>query len=151
MGGSGRVPRVMAVDDDPETLAVLARHLRRQGFAVIEAHSGPECVRLAGDHAVDVILLDLMMPNMDGFAVCRALKQQARTAEIPIIMLTARDDVEARAQGMQLGVSDFVAKPAPRRELAVRIRNQLKMLAGSRRNLATLAHLAQPKRDTKKL
>src|SRR5438309_12080660 len=136
-----RVAQIMVVDDDSDTLGILARCLRREGFTAIEACSGAECLRLAKDSPVDVILLDLMMPEMDGFAVCRALKENPGTAEIPIILLTARDDVDARAEGIQLGVSDFLSKPVLRQELANRIRVQLDMLALGRVNQATLRQL----------
>src|SRR5271170_6908385 len=135
------VPRVMVVDDDPDTVSILARHLQREGFVAIEAVSGAECLRLVREHPVDVILLDLMMPDMDGFEVCRALKDERRTAEIPVIMITARDDLDARAEGMRLGVSDFLAKPVFRRQLANRIRAQLEMAATARANEAALHQL----------
>jgi DNA-binding response OmpR family regulator len=140
-------PEIIVVDDDPDTLSVLVRYIRRDGLAVVEASSGAECLRLAKQHSPDVILLDLMMPEMDGFALCRALKADSATAEIPLIMLTARDDVEARAEGMELGVSDFIAKPVVRRELAERIHAQLDMLAADRANFATLDQLNRPKPD----
>src|ERR1700736_4067723 len=93
-------PQIMVVDDDPDTLAILVRYIGREGLAVVEAPSGAECLRLAQQHRPDVIVLDLMMPEMDGFAVCRALRSDPDTAEIPVIMLTARDDVETRAAGI---------------------------------------------------
>jgi two-component system, cell cycle response regulator len=129
----------MVVDDDPDTVSILARHLQREGFVAIEAISGAECVRIAQERPVDVILLDLMMPDMDGFQVCRALKEDPRTAEIPVIMITARDDLDARAEGMRLGVGDFLAKPVFRRQLANRIRAQLDMLAAGRATEAALS------------
>jgi DNA-binding response OmpR family regulator len=138
-------PEIMVVDDDPDTLGILVRYIRREGFTVVGAPSGTECLRLTKQHPPDVILLDLMMPEIDGFAVCRALKADPGTAEIPVIMLTARDDVEARAQGMELGVSDFIAKPIVRRELAERIHAQLDMLAADRANFATLGQLNRRK------
>jgi DNA-binding response OmpR family regulator len=141
--------RIMVVDDDPDTITILARHLQHEGFSTIEACSGAECLRLVKDHPVDVILLDLMMPQMDGFAVCRALKDDPATASIPIIMVTARDDLDARAEGMRLGVSDFIAKPVFRRQLANRIRAQLDMLAASRANDATLHQFDNPRRNGK--
>jgi two-component system cell cycle response regulator len=133
--------RVMVVDDDPDTVIILSRHLEREGFLPIAASSGAECLRLANQGPIDVILLDLMMPEMDGFEVCRELKRNPGTAEIPIIMVTARDDLEARAEGMRLGVSDFLAKPVFRRQLVNRIRAQLGMVAASRANAATLRQL----------
>jgi DNA-binding response OmpR family regulator len=143
-------PEIMVVDDDPDTLSILVRYIRREGCAVVEASSGAECLRLAKLHPPDVILLDLMMPEMDGFAVCRALRTDPGTAEIPVIMLTARDDVDARAEGMQLGVDDFIGKPVARRELAERIRAQLDMLGAGRTNFATLDRLNPSKPDGSK-
>src|SRR6185312_8484434 len=93
-----RTPQIMVVDDDPDSLAILGRYVRREGLLVVEACSGTECLRQAKEGPPDVIVLDLMMPEMDGFDVCRALKANAATAEIPIIMLTARDDIDARAE-----------------------------------------------------
>jgi two-component system cell cycle response regulator len=128
----------MVVDDDPDTVSILARHLQREGYDAIEAVSGAECIRLARERPVDVILLDLMMPGMDGFDVCRVLKEHPKTAEIPIIMITARDDLDARAEGMRLGVSDFLAKPVFRRQLANRIRAQIEASAAGRATEAAL-------------
>jgi len=143
-------PRIMVVDDDPDTVSILARHLRREGYTAIEVVSGAECLRLAEEDRVDIILLDLMMPDMDGFDVCRALKDNPDTAEIPIIMITARDDLDARAEGMRLGVSDFLAKPVFRRQLASRIRAQLDMLATGRATEIALDRLNHPMRNGKK-
>ncbi|HXZ89190.1 MAG TPA: response regulator [Candidatus Binataceae bacterium] len=144
------VPRIMVVDDDPDTVSILARHLQREGFAAIEAISGAECLRIAQERPVDIILLDLMMPDMDGFAVCRALKENPRTAEIPVIMITARDDLDARAEGIRLGVSDFLAKPVFRRQLASRIRAQLDMLAANRATEAALDKISSHTRNGEK-
>jgi two-component system cell cycle response regulator len=147
---SDRVPQIMVVDDDPDTVSILARHLQREGFAAIEAFSGVECLRLIQENRVDVILLDLMMPEMDGFKVCRALKENPETAEIPIIMITARDDLDARAEGMRLGVSDFLAKPVFRRQLANRIRAQLDVIAAAHATEAALSSLEQPRHEEDK-
>jgi DNA-binding response OmpR family regulator len=147
---ANRIPQIMVVDDDPDTVSILARHLQREGFGAIEAISGTECLRLVHEHRIDVILLDLMMPEMDGFQVCRALKEDPATAEIPVIMITARDDLDARAEGMRLGVSDFLAKPVFRRQLANRIRAQLDMLATGRATEAALSSLEHAHQDGKK-
>ncbi|HKV53946.1 MAG TPA: response regulator [Candidatus Binataceae bacterium] len=142
-----RMPQIMVVDDDPDTILILTRHLQREGFETVEAGSGAECLRMVKLDSVDVIVLDLMMPDMDGFAVCRALKQDPETASIPIIMVTARDDLDARAEGIRLGVSDFIAKPVFRRQLANRVRAQLEMLAATRVNDSTLRHFEPPVRN----
>ena len=147
---ANRIPQIMVVDDDPDTVSILARHLQREGFVAIEAISGAECLRLVHEHRIDVILLDLMMPEMDGFQVCRSLKRDPATAEIPVIMITARDDLDARAEGMRLGVSDFLAKPVFRRQLANRIRAQLDMLATGRATEAALSNLEHAHHAEKK-
>jgi DNA-binding response OmpR family regulator len=131
----------MVVDDDQDTVAILAHHLRREGFVPIEANSGAQCLKLVHENEVDVILLDLMMPEMDGFEVVQALRDNPETAEIPIIMITARDDLDARAEGMRLGVSDFLAKPVFRRQLASRIRAQLQVVETARNASAMMDRL----------
>ena len=95
------------------------------------------------ENEVDVILLDLMMPGMDGFQVVKALKDDPVTAEIPIIMITARDDLDARAEGMRLGVSDFLAKPVFRHQLASRVRAQLEVVETGRHTDATLTRFEE--------
>jgi DNA-binding response OmpR family regulator len=138
------IARIMVVDDDPDTVTILARYLQREGFATIEALSGLQCLRLINEHHVDVILLDLMMPEMDGFEVVRALKSNPATAEIPIIMVTARDDIESRSEGMRVGISDFLAKPVFRKQLANRIRAQLDTIATARAIDDTLSRIEVP-------
>jgi DNA-binding response OmpR family regulator len=136
----------MVVDDDKDTVTILARHLQREGFVPIEANSGAQCLKLVHENEVDVILLDLMMPEMDGFQVVKALKDNPETAEIPIIMITARDDMDARAEGMRLGVSDFLAKPVFRRQLASRVRAQLEVIETSRNATAAMDRLEVAKK-----
>jgi len=136
------IAQIMVVDDDPDTVTILARYLQREGFATIEAFSGPQCLKLVAEHHVDVILLDLMMPEMDGFEVVRALKGNPATAEIPIIMITARDDIDSRSEGMRVGVSDFLAKPVFRIQLANRIKAQLDTVATARAIEDTLSRIA---------
>lgn len=138
---AARLPRILIVDDDQDTATILLYHLRREGFLPIAVHSGPECLKMAQLNEIDVILMDLMMPEMDGFQVVRVLKNNPDTADIPIIMITARDDLDAREEGMRLGVSDFLAKPVFRRQLANRVRAQLEVVATARRTDETLGSL----------
>ncbi|MGA3230877.1 MAG: response regulator [Candidatus Binatus sp.] len=145
MDDANRVPQIMVVDDDQDTVAILAHHLRREGFVPIQANSGAQCLKLVHENEVDVILLDLMMPEMDGFEVVKALRDNAETAEIPIIMITARDDLDARAEGMRLGVSDFLAKPVFRRQLASRVRAQLEVVETARNASAAMDRLEAAK------
>ncbi len=116
---------VLVVDDDRNAVDILDRLLTKEGFAVQCAHGGREALTLAEAHPIDVILLDVMMPDMDGFQVCQALKQSERTREIPIILLTAKDDMETRVVGMRLGVSEFLTKPINKTELFARVRAQM--------------------------
>jgi PleD family two-component response regulator len=99
------------------------------------------------ENEVDVILLDLMMPEMDGFQVVKALRGDPVTAEIPIIMITARDDLDARAEGMRLGVSDFLAKPVFRRQLASRVRAQLEVVETARNATDTMDRLEAARKN----
>lgn len=117
--------RVLVVDDDEDSRRLLAHLLERKGYTVVLADGGPAAISTLENTEVDVVVLDVMMPIMDGFAVCRELKKSQNTASVPVILLTARDDMETRATGMKLGVSDFLAKPVNKEELYVRIRTQL--------------------------
>ena len=134
---------VVCIEDEPEMIDLVKLILSRKGFQVVGAMGGREGLEAIQAQKPDLVLLDLMMPDMDGFAVCRALKENPQTAAIPIIMITARDDLDARAEGMRLGVCDFLAKPVFRRQLANRIRAQLDMAATGRLTEATLGQLAQ--------
>ncbi|HSY79228.1 MAG TPA: response regulator [Verrucomicrobiae bacterium] len=147
MDEPSRPPQILVVDDDQDTVAILARHLEREGFVPIEANSGAQCLKMVHENEVDVILLDLMMPEMDGFQVVKALRDDPVTAEIPIIMITARDDLDARAEGMRLGVSDFLAKPVFRRQLASRVRAQLEVVATARNATDTMDRLEAARKN----
>lgn len=117
--------RVLVVDDDKHAVEILYRLLQKEGFEVLRAQSGREALDIVAAEDVDVILLDVMMPEMDGFQVCEALRAVERTRNIPVILLTAKDDMETRVLGMKLGVSEFLTKPINKRELFSRIRAQL--------------------------
>jgi two-component system cell cycle response regulator len=116
---------VLVVDDDRNAVDILNRLLSKEGFAVKCAHGGREAVEIATNNPIDIILLDVMMPDMDGFQVCEALRKNPRTAEIPVILLTAKDDMETRVVGMRLGVSEFLTKPINKTELFARLRAQM--------------------------
>ena len=116
---------VLVVDDDEDSRRLLSHLLERRGYSVVLADGGPSALELLEEIEVDVVLLDVMMPGMDGFAVCRELKNSPRTENVPVILLTARDDMETRATGMNLGVSEFLAKPVNTDELFLRIQTQV--------------------------
>ncbi len=140
---------ILVVDDDPDCREITARLLEREGHRTRRAASGEECMRIALAEPVDVVLLDVMMPGMDGFAVCEALHQAGK--RIPIILLTARDDIDVRLEGMHRGVSEFLTKPINRIELLARVRAQLHIRDLARQlervegNLQALGHRTAPR------
>jgi DNA-binding response OmpR family regulator len=115
------------VDDSPEMVELLARYFSTHGMTVISAHNGYQCLEQMKQKAVDVIVLDVMMPGMDGLEVCAALKASPATCTIPIILLTAKDDKETRLAGMRLGVSEFLTKPVRGRDLLARVQTQIRV------------------------
>ena len=122
MGGS----RVLIVDDERDLLTVLEFHLRGAGFTVITAASGGEALRWAVEGHPDLILLDVMLPDLSGTEVCRLLKQDPRTRHIPIIFLTARSSEMDRVKAFELGGDDYVVKPFSNRELILRCKAVLR-------------------------
>lgn len=123
---------ILAVDDDPDALFILDRLLCRQGYRVRTAAGGKAALAALDEETVDVIVLDVMMPDLDGLAVCSALRRNERTRAIPVILLTASVQTETRLAAMALGVTEFVTKPLNSRDLLARIRAQLhqRKLAG---------------------
>jgi phosphate regulon transcriptional regulator PhoB len=118
--------RVLIVEDEPDIRELLVFHLEREGYQVAKARSGVEAVRLAQTSPPDLVLLDLMLPEMDGLEVCRRLRRDPVTQAIPIVMLTARGDEVDRVLGLELGADDYVVKPFSPRELVARIRAVLR-------------------------
>ena len=119
--------QILVVDDDPMIVDVLTRFLLREGYNVIIAGNGVEALEQVHRHQPDLILLDVTMPEMDGFTACRQLKEDERTALIPITMLTGLDDREHRMRGIEAGADDFLTKPFEQSILRARIRSQLRL------------------------
>lgn len=123
---------VLVIDDVDSNLLMLSTLLKREGFAVAAAASGPQGRALARELAPDLILLDILMPDEDGFATCRLLKQDPATAAIPIVFLSALEDSDSRVKGLSMGAADFITKPFMKDEVLVRIRSHVRL----RRDLA---------------
>jgi signal transduction histidine kinase len=119
----GSAGNILVVDDMEDNRLVLREGLIDHGYEVIEASSGAEALRLIHDDPPDVILLDLMMPEMDGFEVCERVRATGRAAHVPIIMVTALSDREKRIRGIEAGANDFVTKPVDLVDLQLRVRN----------------------------
>jgi len=117
------MPRILVVDDEPAVTDLLAYNLRKAHYEVLVAADGRQALRLAQEGAPDLILLDLMLPEVDGLDVCRELRRASR---VPIIMLTARGEEVDRVVGLELGADDYVCKPFSVRELLARIKAVLR-------------------------
>jgi DNA-binding response OmpR family regulator len=134
--------RILIVDDDPNTLEILRRWLQREGYTTVSADNGRSCLDELGKEPVDVIVLDVMMPGMDGLQVCEHLRENAAWRSIPVMLLTAKDDIETRSRGMVLGVSEYLTKPVNKLELFARLQAQLHSRELERRMDATAATVA---------
>ncbi len=127
---------ILLVDDTPDNLLVLFSYLEDKGFKVLLAEDGESALQIAQTQAPDLILLDVLMPNIDGFETCRRLKAKPATREIPIIFLTALSETVNKVQGFQLGGVDYITKPSEQEEVLARIQTHLS-LHKMRHTLAT--------------
>lgn len=117
--------KILIVDDEPTIVELLEEHLQSEGYDTMHAYSGEEALQLLETEVPDLVLLDLMLPGMDGYEVCRLMQRDSRLNHIPVIMLTARSAVQNRVLGYQRGADDYVVKPFDPDELSVRVRAQL--------------------------
>ena len=117
---------ILIVEDDPHVVELVRLYLERDGHRVLSSFDGAEGLRLAREKAPDLIVLDLMLPGMDGIEVCRTLRKES---QVPIVMLTARVEEEDRLAGLDCGADDYVTKPFSPRELASRVRAVLRRTA----------------------
>jgi len=123
--GQGR--KVLVVDDEESVRELIELYLTKEGFVVVPAKDGREALRLNGEHHPDLIILDLMLPGLDGWEVCRQIRS---TSRVPIIMLTARSEEVDRIVGLELGADDYVVKPFSPREMVARVKAVLRRGAG---------------------
>ncbi len=112
---------ILIVEDEPDIADLVAHTLAKAGHTTVVAATGPEALARAREAPPALVVLDLMLPGLDGFAVCRALRGDPRTAAVPILMLTARAQESDRVAGLELGADDYVTKPFSPRELAARV------------------------------
>ncbi len=118
--------RILIVDDEPDLVATLAYNFRQAGFEVLTAATGRDALRLAQTRGPHLVLLDLMLPDLQGGEVCRKLKSDPKTRSIPVVMLTARGEEVDRVVGFEIGADDYVVKPFSVRELLLRVRAVLR-------------------------
>ena len=130
--------RVLVVDDIPANVKLLEARLNAEYFDVLTAANGPEAIALCEQGLCDIVLLDVMMPDMDGFEVCRRLKGQIATAHLPVVLVTALDQPADRVRGLEAGADDFLTKPIDEVSLIARVRSlaRLKVVIDELRNRA---------------
>ena len=125
--GLVKLPLVLIVDDLPENIQIIGNALKNEEYDLVFATSGAEALAITAEEHPDLILLDVMMPEMDGFAVCERLKADVATKEIPVIFITAFTETEAVIKGFDIGAADYVTKPFKSAELKARIRTHLEI------------------------
>lgn len=129
--------RVLVVDDDPGIVKLVRAYLEQAGFEVAVAYDGKKSMQIARNLKPDLVILDLMLPEMDGWDVCRALRKES---DVPIIMLTARVEESDKLIGLELGADDYVTKPFSPRELVARVRSVLRRAGGMPAKPERLSH-----------
>ena len=128
-------PKILVVDDQPINIKLLQRKLERQGLDVLVAYNGRECLKVVEEEVPDLILLDVMMPEMDGIETCQHLKANPKTETIPIIFITAKASKEGKLEGLDAGAVDYITKPIDLDETLARVRTQLRLQEMFRENL----------------
>lgn len=118
--------RILVVDDEPDVLELVVYHLEKEAYRVDVADTGDKALKMARENLPSLLVLDLMLPGINGLEICRLLKRDPKTRDIPILMLTARAAEENRIKGLELGAHDYVTKPFSPRELVLRIKNLLR-------------------------
>ncbi|MDD5380718.1 MAG: response regulator transcription factor [Phycisphaerae bacterium] len=118
--------KILIVEDDRDIVEMVEYNLKQEGYTAIHAYNGEKGIELAGDAKPDLIILDLMLPAIDGFEVCKLLKRQQSTSRVPIIILSAKSRETDKVVGLELGADDYITKPFSPRELIARIRAVLR-------------------------
>ena len=128
------MPYILSVDDETDVSALIAFHLKQQGYEVATAENGREALQSIQNRRPDLLLLDLMLPDIDGFAICEILRREVETAALPIIIISAWNEQDSRHLGLEMGAIDFMNKPFSPKLLVNRVN-----------------HLLGPRRDNSKI
>lgn len=120
---SGYIATILVADDDPDIAELVELHLAGEGFRVFKAYDGAEALNIFGREKIDLAILDIMMPGVDGIQVCKRIRE---FSTIPVIMLSARDSEADKVAGLEIGADDYVTKPFQKGELAARVKSQLR-------------------------
>jgi len=139
-------PKILVVDDQPINVQLLKRKLEREGLTVVAAYNGLEALELVAKDKPDLILLDVMMPDMDGIEVCQRLQSNEETRPIPVIFITARTSKEGKLEGLGVGAVDYITKPIDLDETLARVQTQLRFVAINREMADLQRRLAESRR-----
>jgi DNA-binding response OmpR family regulator len=118
---------ILVVDDNQENLKVISSFLKEKQYRIALATDGESAIKILENNKIDLILLDIMMPGMDGFEVCQILKEKQETKDIPVIFLTARTETDDIVKGFQIGGVDYITKPFRKEELYARVQNHIQL------------------------
>ncbi len=129
---AGRLRKALVVEDEPHIRELVALHLQLEGLQVVESASGDDAIRILEAEPFDLVILDLMLPKVDGMTVCRAVRRQRVNGDVPILMLTARREESDKVLGLESGADDYLTKPFGVRELVARARALLRRPRASR-------------------
>jgi len=138
-----KTPTVLVVDDNQQNLELLQAYLEDVDCRTVPAYDGLEALKIIGKNAPDLILLDVMMPKMSGFEVCRRIKNDPKTSDIPVIMVTALNEFGDIERGIDSGTDDFLSKPVNKLELLTRVKTMLKLKHLTDKLERTLAYLSE--------
>ncbi len=141
---------ILVADDEVDMVTLIASILEAEGFEVLEAHDGERALKLAREHQPDLILLDVMMPRMDGLEVCRRLRANLRTVGIPVMLVSARAGINDRVTGLGTGANDYIIKPFDPFEMAARVKSTL-LRAREMAAMSPLTHLPGNKQITQEI
>jgi two-component system sensor histidine kinase/response regulator len=139
-------PKILVVDDQPINVQLLKRKLEREGMTVATSYSGREALDLVKTNRPDLILLDVMMPEMDGIEVCQRLQADLETKAIPVIFITARTSKEGKLEGLGVGAVDYITKPIDLDETLARVQTQLRFVAINRELIELQTRLGEARR-----
>lgn len=143
-----KTPIVLVVDDNQQNLELLQAYLEDMKCITVPAKDGPEALEIIANKPPDLVLLDIMMPKMSGFEVCKRIKNAPDTTNIPVIMVTALNDFADIERGIDVGTDDFISKPVNKLELLTRVRTMLKLKHLSDKLERTLAYLSEVEKQT---
>ena len=134
------IETILIVEDEEDIATLIAHHMEASGYKTIVVHSGTMASKAMEQRLPDLIILDLMLPDMDGTELCRILKRKEKTRHIPVIMVTAKAEEVDRVVGLELGADDYVVKPFSTRELTLRVKGVLRRLKGPKEGKKVLTH-----------